>query len=170
MKTAASLLALTLLAGDLTVGGEVPDLTLKSLDGKEQTLSELQKAGKVVVLVSWSPDCPSGAVGRITEVGNKYADNEKVAFFGVNAFGESAEKCAAVVKDQGVKYGVMHDADKSVSKALGAKRVNTAYVVKDGKLFWRGAAMKNGKDHLEKAIEAALGGAAAPPSDKDKLG
>ncbi|HYF00064.1 MAG TPA: redoxin domain-containing protein [Planctomycetota bacterium] len=170
MKAAASLLALGLLAGDLTVGGEVPDMTLKSIDGKESKLSELNKAGKVVVIVSWSPDCPSGAVPRITEVGNKYAGNEKVAFFGVNAYGETAEKCAAVVKDQGVKYPVVHDEDKSVSKALGAKKVNAAYVIKDGKLFWRGGAMKNGKDHLEQAIEAALSGAAAPPSDKDKLG
>ena len=170
MKAAAGLLALGLLAGDLTVGGEVPDMTLKALDGKESKLSELQKEGKVVVLVSWSPDCPSGAVPRITEVGNKYAGNDKVAFFGVNAYGESADKCAAVVKDQGVKYAVVHDGDKSVSKTLGAKRVNTAYVVKDGKLFWRGGAMKNGKDGLEKAIEAALSGAEAPPSDKDRLG
>lgn len=170
MKAAASLLALGLLAGDLTVGGEVPEMTLKTLDGKAYTLSELQKEGKVVAIVSWSPDCPSGAVGRITEVGNKYAGHDKVVFVGVNAYGETAEKCSAVVKDKDVKYPVVHDADKSLSKTLGAKRVNTAYVIKDGKLFWRGGAMKNGKDHLEQAIEAALSGAAAPPSDKDKLG
>lgn len=169
MKIAA-MLAMAALAGDLAVGGEVPDMTLKSVDGKESKLSELKTAGKVVVIVSWSPDCPSGAVPRITEVGNKYAGNEKVAFFGVNAYGETADKCAAVAKDQGVKYTVVHDGDKSVSKVLGAKKVNAAYVIKDGKLFWRGGAMKNGKDHLEQAIEAALSGAAAPPSDKDKLG
>lgn len=171
MKVAVGLAVVAaLLAGDLTVGGEVPDLTFKSVDGKECKLSDLNKDGKVVVIISWSLDCPSNAVTRINEVTKKYADNKKVAFIGVSAYGDSAEKISAYVKDNSVAYPVMHDADKSVSKTLGAKKVNATYVIVGGKLFYRGGCMKNGKDKVVDAIEAALAGKEAPASDKDRLG
>lgn len=171
MKLAVGLVVLgAFLAGDLTVGGEVPDMTFKTVDGKEVKLSELNKDGKVVVIISWSLDCPSGAVPRINDLAKKYGDSKKVSIVGVSAYGDSSEKISAYVKDNSLTYPVMHDSDKSVSKALGAKRVNTTYIVVGGKLFYRGGCMKNGKDKVVQAIDAALEGKEAPASDKDKLG
>jgi len=158
------------MAGELKVGDEVPDTAFKGVCGKELKLSDLTKEEKVVVLVSWSVECGSGAVPRVNEIVKQFADNKKVQVVGICAYGDSAEKILEYLKANDLKYPVMHDGDKAVSKMLGAKRANMTYVVAGGKLFYRGAVMKNGKDKVADAVEAALGGKAAPESDQDKAG
>ena len=173
MKVASSLaLALALLApaDGLTVGGEVPETSFKAVDGRELKLSDLVKDGKIVVVVSWSLRCPTNAVARVDELAKKYREEGKVVIVGVSAYGDTPEKIQEYLKEKDPAYPVMHDADKSVSKRFAARKVNAAYVIVEGKLFYRGGAMRNGKDCLGEAIEAALGGKSAPPSDRDKLG
>ncbi len=174
MKVAMGLaFALALMARaeePLRVGGEVPDIDFKLVDGKELKLSDLAKEGKVVMVVSWSPSCGSNALDRVNEIVKKYAENKKVVPIGVCAYGDTAEEMKRYLKSKEMDYPVMHDADKAVSKKLGAKRVNSTYVVAEGKLFYRGGVMRNGKDKVADAIEAALGGKHAPESDTDKLG
>jgi len=169
MKLAVSLvLAALLLPQGLEVGKDVPDLKLKSVDGKECTIAGLSKEGKVIVIVSWSVDCPSGkpTIGRSTEIAKKYADNAKVAFVGVSTYGDTEDKIKSYAKDQNITYPIVHDGDKAIAKALGAKQVNSTYVIKEGKLFWKGGVTKDGKDPVVDAIQAALEGKPAPASNK----
>jgi peroxiredoxin len=172
MKLAVGMavLAALLVPADLAIGGEVPDIAFKAVDGKECKLADLCKAGKVVVIVSWSKECPSNALTRVDEVAKKYEANDKVAFIGVCAFGDTADGISNYLKDKAAKYAVVHDADKSISKTIGATNVNKTYVIKDGKLFWRGGCAKNGKDTVVDAIEAALAGKAAPEEMKKFAG
>ncbi|MFN3484451.1 MAG: redoxin domain-containing protein [Planctomycetota bacterium] len=153
------------------VGAPAPAVELKSLDGQVCNLAELSKE-KVVVIVSWSVDCPSGkpCIPRATEVAKKFADNPKVVFVAVNSYGDAPDKLAAYAKENGIAYPIVHDADKKIGKALGAKKVNSAYVFAGGKLFWRGGITKDGKDPLVEAIEAALSGKAAPEGNRNFAG
>lgn len=159
-------------APDLTVGGDVPDITLKALDGKECSVKGLTTAGKVIAVVSWSVDCPSGkpCIGRASEVAKKFASNEKVAFIAVSSYGDAADKLSAYAKENSIAYPLVHDGDKKVAKHFGAKQVNSAYVISGGKLFWRGGITKDGKDGFADAIQAALDGKPAPESDKKFAG
>ncbi len=171
MKLAVGLVVVAALlapAPDLTIGGDVPDISMKSLDGKECSIKGLTDAGKVIVVVSWSVDCPSGkpCIPRATEVAAKYASNEKVAFVAVSSYGDAADKLSAYAKENSIAYPLVHDGDRKIARHFGAKQVNSAYVISGGKLFWRGGILKNGKDSLVDAIEAALGGKPAPESDK----
>lgn len=168
MKVAMGLAVLLAFApaGDLTIGGDVPDIALKSLDGKEAKLADLKT--KVVAIVSWSSDCPSGkpTIARSTAVAKEFADNDKVAFYAVSSYGDKEEKLKTLIKELEIKYPIVCDSDKSIAKTLGARQVNSAYVIKEGKLFWRGGVTKNGKDDFAAAIKAALDGKEAPASDK----
>lgn len=169
MKVAFGLaLVAALLAPDLTLGGDVPDISLKVLDGKECSIKGLTTAGKVVAVVNWSVDCPSGkpCIGRATEVAKKYASNEKVAYIAVVSYGDAADKVSAYAKENSIGYALVHDGDKKVAKHFGSKQVNSAYVISGGKLFWRGGITKDGKDGFADAIQAALDGKPAPDSDK----
>jgi peroxiredoxin len=173
MKVAMGLvLVAALFAPDLTVGGDVPDIGLKALDGKECSIKGLSDGGKVIAIVSWSIDCPSGkpCIPRATEVAKKFAGNDKVVFIGVSSYGDSAEKLGSYHKENSLSYPLVHDGDKKIAKHLGAKQVNSAYVVSGGKLFWRGGITKDGKDGLADAIQAALDGKPAPESDKKFAG
>ncbi len=166
MKLAVSLAVIAAFLAPQQVGSDCPDIKFKSVDGKECQLHALCKEGKVVVLVSWSVDCPSGkpCIGRNTEVAKKYAGNAKVAYIGVSSYGDTADKLAAYAKENSIPHPIVCDADKSIAKTLGAKQVNSAYVVKGCKLFWYGGITKDGKDKLVDAIEAALNDKPAPDS------
>ena len=169
MKIAVGLVALAALLTPqgLEIGGDVPAITVKSLDGKEFNPTALSKEGKVVAVVSWSFTCPSGhpVIPRNTEIAKKYAGNDKVVFFGVNSYGETPEQLKAYVKENSISYAICHDGGKRFARLYNTKQVNSAYVLKGGKLFWRAGVKKNGKDSLVDAIEAALAGKAAPQSD-----
>src|SRR5688572_6237651 len=140
------------------VGSELPPLKLKSVDGKEFNLAELSREGKVIAFVSWSEKCPSGkpTLERARAIGERYATDKRVLFVAVNSYGDTREDLSRHAQD--LKFPLIHDADKSVGKALGAKRVNAAYVYKDGKLFWHGGISPLGDDGMDKAVDAALKG------------
>ncbi len=103
---------------------------------------------------------------RAKEIAEKYAKNDKVAVIGVSSYGDTADAIKSYLKDNGLEYPVVCDADKSLGKTLGAKQVNSAYVISGGKLFWRGGMHKAGRDSVVEAVDAALGGKEAPASDK----
>ncbi len=157
----AFLLAALVPAGDVKMGEAAPDVSLKSIDGKDIKLSELGKE-KVVVVFSWAPGCPSNAIPRSTEIVTKYAGNTKVEFLGVDSYKDTAEKVKGFCKDNSISYTICIDEGSAFGKAYNTKQVNTTYILKEGKLFWRGGVMKNGKDSVIEAIDAALAGKAAP--------
>src|SRR3982750_86678 len=45
-------------ADKVTVGSTAPDFKVKDSEGKEHSLSELTKGGKIVVLQWFNPECP----------------------------------------------------------------------------------------------------------------
>jgi peroxiredoxin len=160
----AAALALVALAPQ---GTDAPSIALKTVDGKECNLAEISKE-KVVLIVSWSMDCPSGkpCIGRADAIGEKLAGNDKVVYLGVSSYGDVADKLAAYAKEKGIKYGLCHDGDKSIARALGAKKVNSAFVFAKGKLFWSGGITAKGDDPVLTAVEAAIAGTPAPAANK----
>lgn len=145
------------------VGAELPPLKLSTVDGKELDLNALSREGKLVALVSWSESCPSGKPTRdpLRKLGGSFAKDVRVTLVAVNSYGDPAEEVAR--QAQGFRIPFVHDADQAAARALGARRVNAAYVYKNGKLFWHGGLSPSGAE-LKRAIDAALKGAAAPPS------
>ena len=160
---AAALLALA----PQQVGSDAPGLKLKGIDGKEYDLAALSK-DKVVAIVSWSFDCPSGqpCVPRANAIGEKLAGNDKVVYLGVSSYGDVAEKLAAYSKEKELKYVLVHDEGKAFARAVGARQVNSAFVFAKGKLFWRGGITAKGDDPLLTVVEAAIAGTPAPAPNK----
>jgi hypothetical protein len=163
---ASMVLALALFAPQGAELGKEVTLKVKAIDGKEYDVAALAKEGKVIAIVSWSVDCPSGkvAIPRATAIAKKFEGNDKVVFIGVCSYGDGEKTLADYVKEKKIAYPICHDGDKKIGKALGAKRVNSAYVIGGGKLFWHGGMKLKGGDGMDTAIEAALAGKEAPPS------
>ena len=160
MKIALTFAALALLApvGGVEVGKPVPDVKL----GKD-SLAELTKAGKVVAVYFWSEKCPFGPpmFKELKDVTDKYAENDKVKFIAVSAFGEPAADVEAWAKTNALKAPLVFDEARSIAKHFGAGKVNFSFVIDaKGTLIYRG-----GLEPVEDAIEAALTGKAAPKSD-----
>jgi peroxiredoxin len=162
-----ALAALLALAPDLQEAKDAPAVKIKTVDGKEYDLAAVSKE-KVVVIVSWSFDCPSGkpCIGRADAIGEKLAGNEKVLYLGVSSYGDVADKLAAYAKEKEIKYSLCHDEGKAVAKALGAKKVNSVFVFAKGKLFWSGGITAKGDDPVLTVVEAAIAGTPAPAANK----
>lgn len=163
--------------GDLKLGEVVPDLELKSLDGKVLKLSEFRAdpekgaEGKVLVVYFQSEKCPSAvAPDKVKKIAEKYAEKDgKVAFLAVFAYGgDSEDGTKKFVEANGLKYPVVYDKGKKIAEHLGATNVNTTYVMdRQGKLVYRGGLQTKKKDLAVEAVNAALDGSRkAPESDQ----
>ena len=137
-------------AASAQVGDAAPDFTLKDTEGKEHKLSELTKAGKIVVLEWFNPDCPVSAAYH-TKDNNVMLNlagelrGKDVVWLAVNSGadgqqGAGLERNAKAVKDMELNYPVLLDGKGEVGRLYGAKTTPHMYVIgKDGKLAYNGA-------------------------------
>ncbi len=153
------------------VGKVVADMTVKTTDGKEIKLSDFRAnkdkkvEGAVTVVYFWSFKCPSGkpVIAKVKDFVEKVAGEKSgVELVCIASYGESADDLTTYMKENDIKYRMVHDGDKGIAKALGVKQVNTTFVMgKDGTLAYRGSF-----DNAEAAVKAVKEGKAAPESDK----
>lgn len=113
------------------------------------SLGELSKAGKVVVVYWFNPDCPlikkhHEANKTFVDLFTKYKD-QNVAFLAVNS-GKPGEQGTgqdrnAKARDQyGMAYPVVLDESGAVGRAYGARTTPHCFVVgADGKVAYMGA-------------------------------
>jgi cytochrome c biogenesis protein CcmG/thiol:disulfide interchange protein DsbE len=110
----------------LETGDAAPDFTLKGIDGKNVTLSELK--GKVVILdffASWCPPCKQ-EIPDFIKLQDEYGSKGFV-MIGVSLVNEQETKNFA--EQYGINYPVVVD-DGKVSVAYGPVRsIPTTYII-----------------------------------------
>jgi peroxiredoxin len=157
------------------VGEAAPDFTLKDTEGKEHKLSDLTKAGKIVVLEWFNPDCPvsAGYHAKDNDVMLGLAGElraKDVVWLAINSGaegkqGSGQERNAKAAKDFALDYPVLLDGNGAVGRLYGAKTTPHMFVIgKDGKLAYAGA-IDDGKpgapgktNYVREAVSALLAG------------
>jgi peroxiredoxin len=133
-----------------------PDFTLKSNEGRNLRLSE--QRGQVVLVNFWASWC--GPCRQEMPHLNKLYDKYKSAGFillGVN-IDDSLDTAAATAQKWGVRFPVLFDADKAVSKRwdLGSMPA-TVLVDRDGKVRYLHRGYREGvEDTYEQQIRALV--------------
>jgi thiol-disulfide isomerase/thioredoxin len=162
------------------LGKVVSDIAITDLEGKEFKLSdsradkEKKKEGEITVVYFWSFKCPSGApvipeVAKFVE--NCCGEKSGVKLICVASYGESKDEVAKYLKDNGIKYLVVHDDGRKIAKHFGASQVNTTFVMdKEGKLCYRGGFNTRKGCVAEDAVKAIKDGKEPPASDKKFAG
>lgn len=145
LAVAGILSAFTVLP-EVEVGKAVPEFSLKGIDGKTYSISELK--GTIVVLEWTNPNCPYVQRvyrdGIMTGVQKKYGD--KVAWFAVNSTNpehgdfESADDLAKKYKSWNASFAtILLDPDGAVGRMFDAKTTPHMFVIdKEGKLVYAG--------------------------------
>jgi peroxiredoxin len=165
-------------ASVLTIGQSVPDFTLTDTTGAKHALSEYTKAGDVVVLEWFNPQCP---VVQKYRVKSSYMNDTAASFQGKKVVWLAIDSSAtgkegsdpAVIKqfmqDHSMSVPVLIDADGKVGHAYGAVCTPHMFVISPkGKLVYQGAPntgtaldpTPTGDNLVEAAVEAALQGKA----------
>lgn len=155
------------------VGSMAPDFELKDTDGKTVKLSDLTKAGKIVVLQWFNPDCPVVKMQyenkTFQELNKNYKDKNVVQLAinsgGAGKQGSGQERNAKARKDWSLDFPVLLDEKGEVGKSYGAKNTPTMYVIgKDGILAYKGAIDDGGPEgagktnYVSKALDEIIAG------------
>lgn len=162
LAVAAALLGALWIQDKPQIGKVCPDVTLKSLDGKEIKLSDFRKSGdqegSVVLIVFWSFKCPDGNA-ILPKLAEKFPEFDKagIKLIGICSYGEPEEKIKSVVEKKEIKYPLYYDGDASAAKALNAKVATTAIVLDaEGKVAYIGGIFHGGDEGTYDGIQAAL--------------
>jgi len=176
MKTIRTLMSLAFLAAAAlpalaegpAIGATAPAFELKTIDGKDFSLANAEKADRLVVLMFIATECPySNAYNdRMRDMAAAYA-SKGVQFVGVNSNStESVADAVAHAKKHGHKFTIVKDPGNKVADLYDARRTPEVFVIgKDGKLEYHGRIDENYEDaakvaspDLKNALDALLAG------------
>lgn len=161
--------------GGVTAGDEAPAFTLKDTDGKDHTLADLTKDGKIVVIQWFNPDCPFvkkhyRETKTFNDLYTKYKD-KGVEFLAINSGtpgkqGAGLDRNKKAKTDWAIPYPILLDESGATGKAYGAKRTPEMFVIgKDGKVIYHGAIDDDAggdsvgsTNYVAKALDEAIDG------------
>jgi peroxiredoxin len=133
-RTAALLaLAAPLALREAHAAVAAPDFTLRGIDGRNLRLAE--QRGHVVMVNFWATWCGPCRVEmpHLNKIHDKYRSSGFV-LLGVNV-DEDAKKAAGAVQQWGIRFPVLHDAEKKVVRAYDVSSMpSTVLIDRDGRL------------------------------------
>jgi DsbC/DsbD-like thiol-disulfide interchange protein/peroxiredoxin len=169
------------------IGRPAPDFTLKDTDGREHRLSEYTKAGKIVVLEWFNPDCPFSRKHHVqfSTMTDLASDLKKknVVWLAVNS-GATGKQGAGLDRNKkakteyGMDYPILMDDAGTVGRLYGAKTTPHMFVIApDGKLIYKGAIDNDPSPramgstvYVRTAVEEFAAGKAVDPSETASYG
>jgi peroxiredoxin len=143
-------------AAALTPSAPAPDFTLRSMDGQNLRLQE--QRGRVVMVNFWATWCGPcrQEMPHLNRLYEKYRGSGFVVF-GVNV-DEDARNAAAVASKMGLRFPVLRDADKAVSKQYDLSAMpSTVLIDRDGRVRYVHRGYRDGyEDMYDKQIRELL--------------
>lgn len=151
-----ALLALALAALSAQAAGPAPDFTLKTVGGPNLRLAE--QRGQVVMVNFWATWCApcKQEMPHLNQLYDKYRGTGFV-LLGVNVDDDPA-KAAAEAAKLGIKFPVLLDSAKAVSKAYALNAMPTTFVIdRDGQVRHVHQGYRNGFEQVyEQQIRALV--------------
>jgi cytochrome c biogenesis protein CcmG/thiol:disulfide interchange protein DsbE len=141
--------------GPITVGSEVPNLTLTTFEGDQIALSDLE--GQVVVLNFWASWCkPCEQEANELEQAHQLYQDQGVVFLGVD-YVDTEPEALAYLEKFNISYPNGPDLGTRISQAFRIRGVPETYLIgRDGRL----AAVKIGPytsfEELQLQVETVL--------------
>jgi len=175
-----------LAAGALPLGASMPsaDVKMKSVDGSEIDLAEVEKPAGTLVVFTCN-HCPFAKAweSRIVELGNTYAA-KGIGVIAINANDpkvaeeDSFDVMQKRAKERGMQFPYAVDATSDLARAFGATKTPEAFLFdKDGKLVYHGAIDDNAheadkveKSYLKLALDAVLAGQPVAVQETKSIG
>ena len=130
-------------AGPLTPSAAAPDFTLRTLDGQKLRLGE--QRGQVVLVNFWATWCGPcrQEMPHLNKLYEKYKSSGFV-LLGVNVDDDTAQ-AAGVASKLGVKFPVLPDSDKRVSRQYDVSAMpSTVLIDRDGRVRYLHRGYQNG--------------------------
>jgi len=140
-QLAAFFLLFTIISGVYAQKNDLPNVKVKSLDGKMVEIKNIQKEGKPMVINFWATWCKP-CIKELNAIRDVYPDWEEEADFQFVAISiddsRSQHNVAPFVKGRSWEYEVYLDTNSELKRALSVVNVpHTLLYDKKGKLVWQ---------------------------------
>jgi peroxiredoxin len=143
------------LAGGAVVGEPAPDFTLTDTDGQSHQLSAYTKAGKIVVLEWFNPDCPfikkhHATAKTMNELHDRYQKNG-VVWLAINSGapgkqGHGLERNKKARQEYKMPFPILIDESGQVGRAYGAKNTPEMFVIDAAGILRYSGAIDDNRD------------------------
>lgn len=132
MKHPATLLAVVLLMTAARAGAQLPDLTLKSIDGQTIKTQDLDNDGKPFIIdffATWCKPC-NRELSAIADVYEEWQEETGVKLYAVSIDkAQNTNKVKPLVDQHGWEYDVLLDPNSDFLRALGGTSIPYVIIV-----------------------------------------
>jgi thiol-disulfide isomerase/thioredoxin len=127
---------------------QLPELTLKNLEGKDVNLAEISK-GKTVVVSLWATWCVP-CLRELDTIAEEYTDLQDEMGFELIAISlddaRSTRRVKPAVMGKGWEYEVLLDPNNDLKRYLGVSTIPFTLIVKDGEIKFRHSSFAPGAE------------------------
>ena len=119
---------------------ELPNLTLKTLEGKSISTNEFSKSDNVKVLSFWATWCVPciNELDAISEVYEEWQDETNVELIAISTDDSRTKKrVKPLVNGKGWEYQILLDNNQELKRALNITTLPHVVVIKNGKIVYR---------------------------------
>ena len=129
---------------------ELPNIDLKTIDGKSFNSQDLAKDGKVTIVSLWATWCVPclKELDAISEVYPDWQDETNVELFAVSVDdSRTVKRVKPLINGKGWDYTILLDTNNDFKRALGAATVPLTLLVKDNKIVYRHSGYSPGAEY-----------------------
>lgn len=169
MRALSTLLSLSLILATSFTGNKVtsdsnkylPELTLKDMNGKQVSVSEYGKNGKLTVVCFWATWCKPciKELSNLAEHYDEWAKNYNVQILAVSVDdSKTSMRVPSVVKSKKWKFDILLDPNEDLKRALGVSSSPYSLLAdKNGKIIYEHEGYVEGDEYgLEEEIKKAF--------------
>lgn len=137
---------------------ELPDMTLKSLDGTDVNIQDISKNDQITIVSLWATWCVPciNELDAISEVWDQWKDETNVKLYAISVDdARSVRRVRPMINGKSWDYEFLLDTNNDLRRILGAATVPLTMVVKNNQIIYRHSGYTPGaEDELyEKVVE-----------------
>ena len=136
---------------------DLPDITLKSLEGKSVTTQEISKSDNVKVLCFWATWCVPciNELDAISDVYEEWQEETNVEIIAISTDDSRTRKrVKPLVNGKGWDYKILIDENQDLKRALNITTLPHVVIVKNGEIVYRHSGYTpGGEDELYEVIK-----------------
>ncbi len=137
---------------------ELPDMTLKNIDGTDVNIQNISQDDQVVIISLWATWCVpcKNELDAISEVYDDWKSETNVLLYAISVDdARTVRRVRPMINGKSWDYEFLLDTNNDLKRALGAATVPLTLVVKNNKILYRHSGYTPGaEDELyEKVVE-----------------
>lgn len=141
MKSVMSIVAIFLLCTiQANAQKEIPNITVKKLNGSSISMNEITKGEGVKIISFWATWCVPciNELDAISEVYEDWKDETSVELIAIATDDARTKKrIKPLINGKGWEYKILLDDNQDLQRSLNISVIPHVIVIKDGKIVWR---------------------------------